>query len=201
MRSKLLIISILCASFSANLRAGEPVKFTYGLEWGPMLQTFSWENNTYVTNDLYLMVEKKNSWHRHLNGFVMAKAGLDVNHVNFSLLFGWKGLYKGMRTMPVEARVTYMFNTTESGTFLIYGGAGAGVNKKSNMPLLADLGGGYKYKIGNGVSLDIGLGFQGAWAHPSEIWSYQDLEVVSADRVRNSNHSAVGVKIFMALNL
>lgn len=206
MRSKLryLLLSVLILLSGVLCPAQEqPRLLRYGVEWGASTTIATYYHYNYLDNMIgYRIDDSGMDYDRFGNAFVTAYCGLDVSRrIGVSLRSGLTGIQRGRRIVPLTVRGSwYPHGTDADGLFaLVEAGLGFPDFFDAKPVPLSFLGGGYRYRLGDGMSVDVQLSWRGALDHP-EIWDEQERHYILPQNIRRNDawHSALVLSV--ALN-
>lgn len=158
---KRVITMMLCLLASASLKAGPPLRFRYGVEWGYSPQIASSFQYTFLSANGYRVSEGSPDYafDYFTNAFVMAGAGAEfADYFSLSLNAGFRGLYKDFRVVPVELKFAAFFRGySHNGPFLTVS-AGPCLGEKfswDDRTVTASLGAGLRACLIDKVSIDL----------------------------------------------
>lgn len=205
MRRFALILLIFSALGSVRALSAPRLRFSYGLEWGTAVNLYFFENYTFMTDEQYMVNTRFSDGTFHLNGSILATAGIDIaEKCNVSLCAGYQGLAPGFRSYPLSLKASWFINgTTRSNGW--FAGALAGMTfdekfKKKNSHS-AQIFAGYRMKVGKKLMLDLKSGIQASVIHPAEFIDHYTGSFVSSERVGSADAYYGALFFMISLNL
>lgn len=158
MKKPLAILSliILCTGLQARVP-----RVCAGIEWGADIQILSAHKYNYVSHEGYRVNEKWSGGDYNLNAYLLANISVNLGE-NFRLgvYGGIGGLTSGQTMVPLTLRASLFPKGMGEDGFLWFaeGGTGFHINKDyapHQGPCgIVQLGGGYRYMLGNQSSID-----------------------------------------------
>lgn len=109
---KRFILAMVCLLTAVSLRAGSPLRFRYGVEWGYSPQIAYSSQYTFLSANGYRVSEGDTELvlGYFTNAFVMAGVGAEfADYFSLSLNAGLRGLYKDFRVIPMELKLAAFF--------------------------------------------------------------------------------------------
>ena len=199
------ILSILLIfSALAPFAKARDIKFAYGLEWGLAACLYTFEANSFFTEEQFPVRTTWQGMTYHNNGHIWVVAGIDLKRkVNLSAYVGYQGIGPGARAYPVSLRVSYYFNKTDKTGFFTSLAGGLLLDEKFALKTgyTANIAGGYRIMLGKRLSLDFKAGLQLCRSHPREFIDRYTSTAVPAERVISSTANRGSVFAGIALNL
>ena len=197
------LISLLCALalLSGNAAAQQTRTLRFGLEWGFSERFLEGHHYNFLTEEGFRVDDSGVSNDFHANAFVLAKMGVSIaDFVTVQLCSGYMGIGPGRRMIPVEGLVTVTPHGCESDGVLGFVGAGIGIHsiKDSYLPVLANVGIGYRYNLERRCCLDLKLGPQISVDHP-ELFDAVSNQFVPEPRVRAND--AVNIALILSAGI
>ena len=161
---------LLCLALTAlPLKAGDPPRIGFTLEWGFNATVFNANDFNYLDEDGARLVDDSRCFKFYPNGGVLGGVKLNLpERFSLSLHSGFLGVEDNVRVIPALLRVGFAPRGVNSDGFFVYldGGVGFRDIELSRKLGLASLGGGYRVALSRRYSLDFMFSLRGVLDHP-----------------------------------
>ena len=196
-----VLITALLLSICASAQSRGP-HWELGAQWGIHSSIFYWNRMGYITEDNYYVRSVNQSWDLYANGLALLSGAVEIGqHARVGLYLGYQGLTHGVRVFPAGLEAAWHFQPLDAnGWFLGLGGA-AGIAEGFYLPLSwsADIGGGYRFYLGNRLYLDLGASYRISIPQAEAIYDKANDMLVERSQMRYSSLYVNGLTLTMAL--
>ena len=193
----ILLLCALGTLLAREASAQQTRTLRFGLEWGFSERFLEGHHYNFLTEEGFRVDESGVSNDFHANAFILAKVGASIaDMITVQLCSGFKGIGPGRRMIPVEGQVTVTPFGVESDGILGYLGAGIGIHdiKDTYVPVTANLGIGYRYRLERRCCLDLRMGPQICVDHP-ELFDAVSNQFVPEQRVRANDAVNIAITV------
>lgn len=199
----ILLAAVLSLLLSRPLGAQDRSIVRFGLEWGLSASVYNTFHYNYIDKIMGYRIDEDGSDRNCMgNAFAEAYCGADITRtLALTLRFGFCGISKGRRTVPIGLRLSWFpAGTCADGVFaLAEGGMSFPDFFEAKPAPVFRLGGGYRYLLAGDSSLDIQFCARLCQDHP-DIWDEQERQYVEAHNVRRSDAAHYALCLSVALN-
>ena len=194
--ARLACILALFAMVPEGVAAAQTFKLRFGAEWGTTEKFYEGHHYSFLTEDFMRVDDTITRVEFGTNAFILGNVGVSIaDFLTFSLCSGYMGVSKTRSLVPLTGKFTITPKGCYSDGILAYLDAGFGFYNIAEIPdLLARMGAGYRYMLGNRLSLDFQGGIQMTVDHP-ELWDGVQQEFVPENRIRAND------AVYLALTL
>lgn len=172
--------------------------FSYGVELRYLALLEAFNHSNYISEEGGRVDQISQSYHYNTVARVLLGCGCNIGeHVNLSLYSGYQGISKRERIIPILLRPTFLFGEESvaraRGLLFLSGGVGLKLSRGTfGVPILAEVGGGYRVPLFGSVKLDFLASVCSIFWHPSIIHD--------AEQIRRSNQLDLALALGVALN-
>jgi len=174
MKRKLLAFAVAVLTV-AECIAAEPgsARIHFTLDWGPAIRLLEVHHSNFLTEEGFRIDDSGASISPFINGFCNFRLGCYIgDFFSVSVGTGVRGFGPKQQVFPVCCRLDYKIKGYSEDGPISYAEAGLGFAPDNNPSdvILAGVGAGYRYTLGDTSGLELTLGASVASSHP-QIWA------------------------------